>query len=137
MFLVSLVLLSHKSKNDYPDAFASFPSGHSSVSFACMTVLSYYFHLLLTHFPTHTSDKTHPYRMGPSNQLWRYVVRGTPYLLAVWIAVSRIRNYWHRPEDVIGGAIIGLVTGMTTMQHYFHVHPRELPEQHHGFEEAV
>ena len=62
----------------------SFPSGHTSTSFACATVLSF------------------------------FVPRAAPafYLLALAIGYSRIYVGVHWPLDVLGGAVIGLVTAL-------------------------
>lgn len=74
----------------HPDALvavpgdSSFPSGHTSTSFACATVLSF------------------------------FVPRAAPafYLLALAIGFSRIYVGVHWPLDVLGGAVLGLAVGL-------------------------
>jgi undecaprenyl-diphosphatase len=63
---------------------SSFPSGHTSTSFACATVLSF------------------------------FVPRAAPafYLLALAIGFSRIYVGVHWPLDVVGGAVLGIAVGL-------------------------
>jgi undecaprenyl-diphosphatase len=74
----------------HPDALvalphgSSFPSGHTSTSFACATVLSF------------------------------FVPRAAPafYLLALAIGFSRIYVGVHWPLDVLGGVVLGVAIGL-------------------------
>jgi membrane-associated phospholipid phosphatase len=63
---------------------SSFPSGHTSTSFACATVLSF------------------------------FVPRAAPafYLLALAIGFSRIYVGVHWPLDVVGGIVLGVAVGL-------------------------
>jgi undecaprenyl-diphosphatase len=62
---------------------SSFPSGHTTVAFACATVLSYF----------------EP-RLAPAL-----------FLLALAIGFSRVYVGVHYPLDVLGGAVLGVVLG--------------------------
>ena len=74
----------------HPDALvalpsgSSFPSGHTSTSFACATVLSF------------------------------FVPSAAPafYVLALAIGFSRIYVGVHWPLDVLGGAVLGVAVGL-------------------------
>ena len=41
--------------------------------------------------------------------VWRTVVALSPFLLAAWIGISRVRDYWHHPSDVATGGVLGAV----------------------------
>jgi len=62
----------------------SFPSGHTTTSFACATVLAYY--------------------------LPRF--RAPLFVLATLIGLSRIYNAMHYPTDVLAGAVLGVLTAL-------------------------
>ena len=64
--------------------YDSFPSGHTSASFAVATVLSYYF---------------------PK-------VKFLCFGLAAFVAICRVTKGSHFPTDVLGGLLLGIVTGL-------------------------
>lgn len=82
--------------SEVDEAFQSFPSGHSSSSFAGFVFVS----LLLLHH-------LYPPGLKIRNQSWRVVCSFLPCLLAGYIAISRIFDYWHHPSDVLAGAVLG------------------------------
>ncbi len=63
----------------------SFPSGHTAASFASVTALY----------------------MAGQKKLWKIAL-----VLAILIAVSRLYLYVHYPTDVLGGIVIGILSGM-------------------------
>jgi len=72
------------------DAFRSFPSAHASLSFTTMARVSLELMQILPMWPL-------------------YWLAWTPMVLAFFIAWTRLRDYWHHLEDVIAGAILGIV----------------------------
>ena len=62
---------------------ASFPSGHTAVSFAAVTALA-----------------------AAGSKLWKYAL-----IPAVVIAFSRLYLYVHWPSDVLGGIVVGAFAG--------------------------
>jgi hypothetical protein len=84
---LGLKYLTH-SKRPNGESYDSFPSGHTSVSFASATVLSHY---------------------HPENKL-------IYYLLATGVAIARVQSGAHRTRDVIGGAIVGLWGGKMALE---------------------
>ena len=62
----------------------SFPSGHTAASFASVTALY----------------------LAKEKKLWKIAL-----VLAVLIALSRLYLYVHYPTDVLGGMIIGVISG--------------------------
>jgi diacylglycerol diphosphate phosphatase/phosphatidate phosphatase len=82
------------------DSRLSFPSGHSSMSFAGMMFLSLYIAGKLSTF-------------GPNGgALWKAFVSLLPLCTAGMIAVSRTLDYHHNYDDVIAGSVIGSVIAM-------------------------
>jgi len=74
----------------------SFPSGHTSLSFAAMTFASLYL-----------SGKGHIFT-ARGGQLWKVLICIVfPQSIAWSIAVSRTRDYWHEFADILGGAMLG------------------------------
>jgi undecaprenyl-diphosphatase len=71
-----------------PTTTHSFPSGHTATSFACATVLA---------------------AAAPR-------LRVPFFGLATLIALSRLYNGDHFPLDVIAGAVLGVVVGLTTVR---------------------
>lgn len=78
----------------------SFPSGHTSLTFNGMSLISLYI-----------SGKLH-YHFS-AQPLWLYRLLSlaalSPYTVAIWVGASRIHDYWHHPSDVCVGALIGVV----------------------------
>lgn len=75
-------------------AFKSFPSGHSSLSFVAATVLSLFFHRRLQNLAVSL----------PATLLF--------FATATFVAVTRVLDRWHHVEDVTAGAIIGIASAL-------------------------
>lgn len=76
------------------EGYKSFPSGHTSWSFAGLGFLAWYLCGKLRAF----SNKGHA-------RILCIVV--SPYLFAALVGVSRVDDYWHHWTDVFTGALIG------------------------------
>lgn len=81
---------------DEQNAFMSFPSGHSSLSFTAMLLIS----LCLV-------EKFHS---------TPYCLTFSPMLVASLVAWSRVHDHWHHPVDVCAGAVIGIASVIITCQ---------------------
>jgi len=88
------------------DAFRSFPSGHSSTSFAGMTYLSLYLAGKLHIF----DSKSHSYKS--------FIVTA-PYVVAALIAISRTQDYRHHWQDVMAGGLLGITFALFSYLQYY------------------
>nr|CAB3464548.1 unnamed protein product [Digitaria exilis] len=84
----------------------SFPSGHSSWSFAGLGFLSWYLAGKIKVFD----------RRGHVAKLCVVIL---PLLLAAMVAVSRVDDYWHHWQDVFAGGILGLVVASFCYLQFF------------------
>jgi diacylglycerol diphosphate phosphatase/phosphatidate phosphatase len=86
------------------DGFKSFPSGHSSLSFAGLGFLTFYL-----------AGKMHLWdRYGHRNRAWFAL---SPLLLAAMVAITRTQDNRHHWQDVLVGSALGLVIGMSLSRH--------------------
>ncbi|KAH0162899.1 PAP2-domain-containing protein, partial [Aureobasidium melanogenum] len=88
------------------DGFRSFPSGHSSSSFAGLFYLSLYLAAKL-----HIWDSR--------GEVWKIFVVIIPSLGAALIAASRIMDARHHPFDVIVGSLLGIACAWLSYRQYF------------------
>ncbi|KAI7889802.1 phosphatidic acid phosphatase type 2/haloperoxidase [Mucor mucedo] len=91
---------------DMIDGFKSFPSGHSSFSFAGLGYLAFYL-----------AGKMHVFDRG--GHTYKSFVCCVPFLGALLIAISRVRDYRHHWSDVFVGAIFGTVFAYFSYRQYF------------------
>ncbi|RLN28571.1 lipid phosphate phosphatase 2 [Panicum miliaceum] len=84
----------------------SFPSGHSSWSFAGLGFLSWYLTGKIKAFD----------RRGHVAKLCIVLL---PLLLATMVAISRVDDYWHHWQDVFAGGILGLVVASFCYLQFF------------------
>ncbi|KAF8559833.1 PAP2-domain-containing protein [Imleria badia] len=88
------------------DGWRSFPSGHSSLSFAGLGFLSLYLAGKMHLFDTR----------GHAHKAWISV---TPLAGATLVAISRTMDYRHHWQDVIAGSILGFVIAYFAYRQYF------------------
>lgn len=82
----------HASGKRARDAHLSFPSGHTSMTFAGLGFLGLVAALAARKLPF-------------SAQVAALLA---PLGLALWVGCTRIRDYYHNEDDVLGGAVLGL-----------------------------
>jgi len=95
----------------------SFPSGHSSMSFSSMAYLT----LFLINFFDTFDEEGHP---------WKLFVSCLPSCGALFVAASRVSDYWHHSTDVIAGSVLGTIIAYISykQQHYrVHYHVDDMP----------
>ena len=90
------------------DGRKSFPSGHSSFSFAGLGFLAFY---LIGKFKIFTEEGR-----GVS---YRIFLSFTPFVIALLVAISRTMDYHHWWQDVTVGSIIGILLAYFTYRQYF------------------
>jgi len=97
------------SRGDFKaNSHLSFPSGHSSSTMAPMGYVSFLWLLdmkWLSSTTLSTGKNGHMYRC---TAFYLTQVAIVPILLSIWVASTRISDYWHFPEDVIAGIGIGV-----------------------------
>nr|XP_043618047.1 probable lipid phosphate phosphatase 4 [Erigeron canadensis] len=87
-------VLCHGDRLKIKEGYKSFPSGHTSWSFAGLGFLAWYLCGKLRAF----SNKGHARNL---------CIVVSPYLFAALVGVSRVDDYWHHWTDVFTGALIG------------------------------
>ncbi|KAJ5171710.1 hypothetical protein N7492_004303 [Penicillium capsulatum] len=88
------------------DGFRSWPSGHSSSSFAGLTYTALWL-----------GGKLHI--MDNRGEAWKTLLVLVPMLAATLVAVSRIMDARHHPFDVITGSLLGVACGFVAYRQYF------------------
>ncbi|KPA82912.1 phosphatidic acid phosphatase protein-like protein [Leptomonas pyrrhocoris] len=84
---------------DLKEGRLSFPSGHSSTSFAVFTVMSFFFVAYLRPFARQAS-------------FTRLLICLCPLIVPTICAVSRTRDYKHHFSDIVAGALIGIACAL-------------------------
>ncbi|KAJ7273574.1 phosphatidic acid phosphatase type 2/haloperoxidase [Mycena haematopus] len=88
------------------DGFMSFPSGHSSLSFAGLGFLAFYL-----------AGKLHLFdHRGYAAKAWLSIV---PFSGAALVAISRTMDYRHHWQDVLVGSVLGTVVSYFTYRQYY------------------
>jgi len=93
-------------KSVIKEGHKSFPSGHSSWSFAGLGFLAWYLAGKLTAFD----------RKG---HIAKLCIVFLPLLTAALVAVSRVDDYWHHWQDVFAGGLIGLTVASFCYLQFF------------------
>ncbi|KAK1552826.1 hypothetical protein Q3G72_024010 [Acer saccharum] len=99
-------VLCHGQKSDIKEGHKSFPSGHTSWSFAGLGFLSFYLSGKIKVFD----------RRGHVAKVCLVLL---PLLVASLVAVSRVSDYWHHWQDVFAGGLIGLVVASICYLQFF------------------
>lgn len=93
----------------------SFPSGHASLSFCAMVLISRW---LLKIVVSHEISN----RSGRGTMEFTLRVLGVtvvPLSFAFFVATSRIYDSWHHPSDVIAGSLIGTFSACLSFRMFF------------------
>ncbi|XP_055803811.1 lipid phosphate phosphatase 2-like isoform X1 [Solanum dulcamara] len=96
----------HGDKNVVREGHKSFPSGHTSLSFAGLGFLSLYLSGKIQVFDCR----------GHVAKLCLVLL---PLVLASLVAISRVDDYWHHWQDVFAGGLIGLVAAALCYMQFF------------------
>ncbi|KAI3763810.1 hypothetical protein L2E82_13807 [Cichorium intybus] len=99
-------VICHGESSDIREGHKSFPSGHSSWSFAGLGFLALYLAGKIKVFD----------RRGHVAKL---CIVFLPLLMASLVAVSRVDDYWHHWQDVFAGGILGLTVAMFCYLQFF------------------
>ena len=83
----------------------SFPSGHASVAFSGLAFASAVVAERLAVFGGSADSAAKNIQPAPA---WRLAAAAAPVALALTVSVSRVTDYMHHVEDVVGGGVIGL-----------------------------
>ncbi|KAK4284175.1 hypothetical protein QN277_001043 [Acacia crassicarpa] len=99
-------VICHGDKNVIKEGHKSFPSGHTSWSFAGLGFLSLYLSGKIKAF-----DRT--------DHVAKLCIVFLPLLMASLVAVSRVDDYWHHWQDVFAGGLIGLIVATFCYLQFF------------------
>lgn len=93
---------------DVIEGYKSFPSGHSSLSFSCLTFVALYL-----------AGKLHVFSSVGRGSTWRLLCVVIPMLWGTMIAVSRTSDYHHHWQDVSVGSILGISIAYLVYRMYY------------------
>ncbi|XP_020098198.1 lipid phosphate phosphatase 2-like isoform X4 [Ananas comosus] len=103
---VTTSVICHGEKSVIREGHKSFPSGHTSWSFAGLGFLAWYLAGKIAVFD----------RRGHVAKL---CIVFLPLLVASLVAVSRVDDYWHHWQDVFAGGLLGLVVASFCYLQFF------------------
>ncbi|KAK4128043.1 acid phosphatase/Vanadium-dependent haloperoxidase [Parathielavia appendiculata] len=120
--LVTIAVCTRSSKTDHHtlhDGWRSFPSGHSSFSFAGLGYLSLFLAGQLRVFAHTAPSRGQLVEKVVRGDLVRALLCGAPLLGATMIAISRCQDYRHDVWDVSVGALLGLTVTYWSYRRYW------------------
>jgi membrane-associated phospholipid phosphatase len=112
----SLTSSASKAKHYENGAWVSWPSGHCSFSMAAGVFVA----LLFLH---DIKTLTPLYRLQREVRAVLVFVAMAPVYLALFIAATRITNYFHSTADAIAGMVIGLICALVSHHHVIPANP--------------
>ncbi|KAH7882700.1 phosphatidic acid phosphatase type 2/haloperoxidase [Phlebopus sp. FC_14] len=104
--LSTAAICTQTSKHILEDGWRSFPSGHSSMSFAGLGFLTFYLAGKLHLFDTR----------GHASKAWLSLA---PLGAAALVAISRTMDYRHHWQDVVTGSALGLTLSYFAYRQYY------------------
>ncbi|KAI7325129.1 PAP2-domain-containing protein [Hortaea werneckii] len=104
--LVSIDVCTNTNRHVVQDAWRSFPSGHSSFSFAGLGWMALFF-----------ASQTHAIR--PRASLATALLSVSPLVGAALVAVSRLEDYRHDVFDVVCGSLLGFAVSYFNWRRYY------------------
>ncbi|KLO13504.1 PAP2-domain-containing protein [Schizopora paradoxa] len=114
--LVTATICTETDIHKLRDGWRSFPSGHSSLSFAGLGFLAFY-----------VAGKMHLFdHRGHTAKAW---ISLAPLAGAALVAVSRTMDYRHHWQDVLTGSALGLATAYFAYRQYYPPLDHELSER--------
>eukprot|EP00898_Chlorokybus_atmophyticus_P004801 jgi/Chlat1/5321/Chrsp35S05258 len=90
------------------EGYRSFPSGHVSWSMTGLFLCTLYI-----------AGKLHVFSSGVERRLPSLLAAFLPLLGALIIACTRMQDYWHRANDVLGGGVLGLLVPYVVYHQYY------------------
>ncbi|XP_038984733.1 lipid phosphate phosphatase 2-like isoform X2 [Phoenix dactylifera] len=103
---VTTNVICHGEKSVIKEGHKSFPSGHSSCSFAGLGFLAWYLSGKIQAFD----------RRG---HIAKLCILFLPLLCASLVAISRVDDYWHHWQDVFAGGLLGFVVASFCYLQFF------------------
>ncbi|XP_042500027.1 lipid phosphate phosphatase 2-like [Macadamia integrifolia] len=103
---VTMGVICHGDAQVIKEGYKSFPSGHTSWSFAGLGFLAWYLSGKIRAFD----------RRGHVAKLCIILL---PLLLAALVAISRVDDYWHHWQDVFAAGLLGLVISSLCYLQFF------------------
>ncbi|PUZ59962.1 hypothetical protein GQ55_4G084900 [Panicum hallii var. hallii] len=103
---VTREVICHGDPGVIKEGYKSFPSGHTSWSFAGLGFLSWYL-----------AGKIKAFDRG--GHVAKLCIVAMPLLLAAMVAVSRVDDYWHHWQDVFTAGVLGLVVASFCYLQFF------------------